>query len=62
MWFKLTGDARLSRCATHNCGRQPTSRYERGGTGSNYCSGCRSKIEDEPSEVTIRTQRDTEWR
>lgn len=60
MWFKLTGDERLGRCATEGCGGQPTTRFEHGGVGSNYCSGCRHRIETEPSEVTIRKQRD-EW-
>jgi hypothetical protein len=62
MWFKLTGDERLGRCATEGCGGQPTSRFEGGGVGSSYCSGCRDKIENgKPSEVMIREQRD-EWR
>ena len=63
MWFRLTGDERLGRCATEGCGQQPTSRLEHGGVGSNYCSACREKIENpgEPSEVTIRKLRD-EWR
>lgn len=62
MWFKLSGDERLGRCATDGCGGQPTSRMEYGGVGSNYCSGCRHNIENptEPSEVTIRKMRD-EW-
>lgn len=46
MWFKLSGDARLGRCTTEGCGGQPTERLEAGGTGSNYCSGCRAKIEN----------------
>lgn len=45
MWFELKGDARLGRCATERCGGQPTSRLESDGIGSNYCSGCRAKIE-----------------
>lgn len=45
MWFKLTGDERLGRCASEGCGGQPTSRLEADGVGSNYCSGCRAKIE-----------------
>ncbi len=45
MWFQLKGDERLGRCATEDCGGQPTSRLEADGTGSNYCSGCRAKIE-----------------
>ena len=45
-WFKLTGDERINqRCATEGCGGQPTSRLEADGVGSNYCSGCRTKIE-----------------
>ena len=44
-WFKLTGDARLGRCASEGCGGQPTERLESGGVGSDYCSGCREKIE-----------------
>lgn len=45
MWFDLKGDARLGRCTTEGCGGQPTSRLEAGGVGSDYCSGCREKIE-----------------
>lgn len=48
MWFELKGDARLGQCATEGCGGQPTSRLEVEGVGSNYCSGCRSKIAREP--------------
>lgn len=44
-WFDLSGDERLGRCATKGCGGQPTSRLEAGGVGSNYCSGCKAKIE-----------------
>lgn len=62
MWFKLGGDARLGACASENCWGQPTWRLEADGVGSNYCSGCREKIENgKPSEVIIREQRD-EWR
>lgn len=43
-WFKLTGDARLGRCASENCGGQPTWRLEADGVGSDYCSGCRENI------------------
>ena len=46
MWFELKGDERLGRCATEGCGGQPSSRLEASGVGSNYCSGCRSKIEE----------------
>lgn len=44
-WFKRTGDARLERCCTEGCGGQATERLEAGGVASNYCSGCRAKIE-----------------
>lgn len=45
MWFRLTGDERLGACASDGCGGQPTWRLEAGGIGSNYCSGCKEKIE-----------------
>lgn len=45
MWFKLSGDARLGACASENCWGQPTWRLEAEGVGSNYCSGCKEKIE-----------------
>lgn len=61
MWFKLTGDERLGKCATYGCGGQPTTRFEHGGVGSNYCSGCRAKIEETPSEDIVRETRN-EWR
>lgn len=44
-WFQLKGDARLGRCASQKCGAQPTWRLEAGGTGSDYCSGCKEKID-----------------
>lgn len=45
-WFKLTGDERINqRCTTEDCGGQVTERLEANGVGSNYCSGCRAKIE-----------------
>lgn len=44
-WFPLKGDERLKECATERCGGAPTWRLERDGTGSNYCSGCKEKIE-----------------
>lgn len=47
MWFDLKGDERLGRCATQGCGQQPIYRFEIGGTGSNFCSGCRAFIERE---------------
>lgn len=43
-WFPLKGDERLGRCATQGCGGQPIWRFEGGGIGSNYCSGCYAKI------------------
>lgn len=45
MWFKLKGDIRLGRCASADCGGQPTFRLEADGVGSNYCSGCKERIE-----------------
>ena len=45
MWFELKGDKRLGRCATQDCGGQPTWRFEGDGIGSNFCSGCKSIIE-----------------
>jgi hypothetical protein len=52
MWFDLKGDDRLGRCASEGCGGQPTFRLEAGGVGSNYCGGCRAKIEaDEHQRV-----------
>lgn len=45
MWFELKGDSRLGRCASAACGGQPTWRLEAEGMGSNYCSGCKAKIE-----------------
>jgi hypothetical protein len=47
MWFELKGDARLGRCDSEDCGGQPTWRLEAGGVGSNYCSGCKEKIEQQ---------------
>lgn len=46
-WFKIGGDARLGRCASERCGGQPTWRLEADGVGSNYCSGCKARIEAE---------------
>lgn len=45
MWFDLKGDARHGRCASEGCGGQPTWRLEAGGVGSNYCSGCKDRME-----------------
>lgn len=53
MWFSLNGDARLGRCATDACGGQPTWRLEAGGTGSDYCSGCKAEIDSDFAEVVI---------
>jgi len=50
MWFKLQGDRRLDRCSTDGCGGQPTWRLESGGIGSDYCSGCKEKIEQAREE------------
>lgn len=47
MWFNLNGDSRLGECATNGCGGQPAYRLEVGGTGSNFCSGCRHVIEQQ---------------
>ncbi len=58
MWFELKGDQRLGRCATDNCGGQPTSRLEAGGGGSNYCSGCRAKLEGRASGGTQAAHHD----
>lgn len=46
MWFKLTGDERLGKCATEECWQQPTYRLEADGTGANYCSACKEAIEN----------------
>lgn len=64
MWFELKGDQRLTmRCATKDCGGQPTWRLEAGGVGSYYCPGCKAKLAwlDEPSEVTVRRWRTEDW-
>lgn len=45
MWFELKGDERLKSCASNGCGGQPTWRLESDGVGSNYCSGCKERIE-----------------
>lgn len=45
MWFELKGDTRLTCCASEDCGGQPTWRLEADGVGSNYCSGCRERID-----------------
>jgi hypothetical protein len=53
MWFELKGDARLARCASENCGGQPTWRLEADGVGSDYCSGCRSRIDSNCEWVEV---------
>lgn len=60
MWFRLTGNERLGRCATDRCGGQPTSRFEGGGVGSNYCSGCRAKIEGICDHIPMKAALDDE--
>ena len=55
-WFRLRGDARLGHCDSDNCGGQPMWRLEAGGIGSNYCSGCRQKID--PSRCTCQFVKD----
>lgn len=45
IWFPLTGDKRFGFCTSDNCGGQPAWRMEADGIGSNYCSGCRAKID-----------------
>ena len=63
MWFELKGDDRLRECATDGCGGQPTWRLEAGGAGSNYCSGCKEKIEPSAKStgvLTFRTAREIE--
>lgn len=46
MWFELKGEERINqRCATEGCGGQPVYRLEAAGVASNYCSGCRDRIE-----------------
>ena len=45
MIFQITDDRRITeRCATERCGGQVTHRFEGGGVGSYYCSGCIEKI------------------
>jgi hypothetical protein len=56
MWFDLTGDERLTQCASEGCFGQPTFRLEADGVGSNYCSGCKAKIDwalvPKPDQIT----------
>lgn len=62
-WFKLTGDERITqRCATLGCGGQPTWRLEAEGVGSNYCSGCREKINMVASGYTELPPAPDTWR
>ena len=45
-WFKLSGDDRITkRCASAECAGQPTWRLEAHDVGSDYCSGCKDKID-----------------
>lgn len=55
MWFKLGGDHRLHRCVTEGCGDQQTWRLEADGVGSNYCSGCKAKIEKDQRQLPQET-------
>lgn len=55
-WFNLRGDSRLGRCDTEGCGGQPTFRLEAGGVGSNYCSGCKAKIEHDTNNDGIESR------
>lgn len=57
MWFELKGDSRLGRCDSEGCGGQPTWRLEAGGVGSNYCSGCKARIEATVEVLQIATKR-----
>lgn len=51
-WFELKGDERImQRCASDNCGGQPTWRLEADGVGSNYCSGCKHVIEQNDDDI-----------
>lgn len=44
-WFDLMGDdLHTLSCATEDCEQQPTTRFEAGEVGSNYCPACASKI------------------
>lgn len=56
-WFDLKGDERLGRCAGEGCGGQPTSRLEVGGVGSNYCSGCRNRIDAATATQAMRMEK-----
>lgn len=60
MWFERKGDARLGRCDSENCGGQPTWRLEADGVGSNYCSGCKSKIEGHQPTLAEALQQEAE--
>ena len=52
MWFELQGDERITeRCASDGCGGQPTWRLEKDGCGSDYCSGCKAKIDASTNEL-----------
>lgn len=57
MWFELNGDQRIThRCASESCGGQPTWRMESGGIGSDYCSGCKAKVESLLEELAFETE------
>lgn len=51
MWFERKGDARLGCCTSCDCLGQPTWRLEADGVGSNYCSGCKEKIERQKQQI-----------
>lgn len=55
-WFPLVGDERLKECATEDCGGQPTWRFESGGIGANYCSGCKAKIDEFDTALGMATR------
>lgn len=60
-WFELKGDKRLGRCATEGCGGQPIFRLETHGVGSDYCSGCRARIEREHEKTRQMIDADRDW-
>ena len=45
MWFRLQGNRFMDRCASDGCSKQPTWRLDAGGAGSEFCSGCKEKLE-----------------
>lgn len=57
MWFALAGDERITkRCATKDCGGQPTWRLEADGVGSDYCSGCKLTVSEQDAMRRYRFQ------